>query len=187
MSELNLDELQAAVDQLTAPGFLADGEKMEMGVEYAIIGGKQILADEWDERMKRFRTAFHPDVVAVMLAELRGQPAPKPINHWADRARLRLKTLNYKGLNEASYQGAKNLIQELARIKMKPDRIVRTADNLISFWLSDGNKVRIEACEDGEFVLSILNIDGPHSHTEFKTASDVADELTREQMEESQW
>ena len=109
------------------------------------------------------------------------------MSDWLPRAQNKLASLNYDGLNQASYEGAGDLVLELARIKMKPVRIVRTAENLIAFWLFNGGKTRIEACEDGEFVLSILYPDRPATHLEFKTASAVGDELTREVMGDSRW
>jgi len=98
---------------------------------------------------------------------------------WHSRALRKLETLNEDGLNRVSYLAADSLLRELSYRDIKPDRIVRTADFLISMWfvLPSTSKIRVEACEDGEFVLSLLSRSSASTHMEFATAADVAKEL----------
>ena len=98
---------------------------------------------------------------------------------WFPRATRKLDSLNFEGVNPVSYMSAAELLGLLDKCNLKPGRIVRTAEGHISFWFSDGEvKVRVEACEDGEFVISTLGLNS--THTEYKTAAEVMAELTRD-------
>ena len=116
-----------------------------------------------------------------ILAEF--DPDPKPsqeeIDNWAPRALVRLQALENDGVDVASYAAANRLLKELAEHDIKPDRIVRTAEDLIAFWFKGGEKAHVEACSDGEYVISIYlsSLEGECEHHELATAVDVVTTL----------
>jgi len=95
-----------------------------------------------------------------------------------------LDTLNFEGMNQISLASAECLLLELTKFDIKPGRIVRTAEAVISMWFKvEAAKFRIECCEDGEFALSIIKDES--THTEFKAASTAVKELAAEMMNEN--
>lgn len=63
------------------------------------------------------------------------------------------------------------LLNHLYATGIKPDRIVRTAENLIAIWVSaDTKRIRIAVCEDAQYVCSIPK---ESKHYEKGTAREV--------------
>lgn len=98
---------------------------------------------------------------------------PKP--DLKTRALAKLKTMQDE-VDPRSYQRAQTMLTLLIQAGVTPGRIVATADRLVAIWFSEGLlKMRIEACEDGEFVLSKGPRDGgaAMTHTEYASAHEL--------------
>lgn len=92
----------------------------------------------------------------------------------------KLEHLRGEGLVTASYSAAHELLIELALHGINPGRIVATAEDTVSVWLWTDrrhSKLRIEACEDGEFVVTHIGV-AKLTHTECRVVADVLDLLT---------
>tara|TARA_R110002073_G_scaffold329479_2_gene511966 strand:+ start:10380 stop:10970 length:591 start_codon:yes stop_codon:yes gene_type:complete len=100
-----------------------------------------------------------------------------PVPGWLPRAMTKLERLNADGLDAQSYEAAKELLNSLALNDIKPARIVSTAEDTVAVWIKSPTvKIRIEACDDGEFVMSRLH-EEPPSHDEFSDATAVITEI----------
>ena len=98
-------------------------------------------------------------------------------DNWYPRACHKLDSLNFEGMNPVSYMSAAELLAILGKCNLKPNRIVRTAETLISLWFTEwAVSFRVECCEDGAFVISTMGLNP--THTEHSTAAEVAAELT---------
>jgi hypothetical protein len=98
-------------------------------------------------------------------------------DRWYPRARRKLDSLNFEGVNPVSYMSAQELLVILDKCNLKPNRIVRTAEALISLWFTEWTvSFRVACCEDGAFVISTMGLNP--THTEHGTAAEVAAELT---------
>ena len=88
---------------------------------------------------------------------------------WYLRALTKLYYLKgRKGINEVSFVKAKELLHALSIVDIKPDRIVRTAEDTVSMWKTiRGIKLRVLACEDGNLVVS--KFETSTTHEEFST------------------
>jgi hypothetical protein len=101
-------------------------------------------------------------------------------DNWYPRACHKLDSLNFEGLNPVSYMSAAELLAILMKCNLKPNRIVRTAETLISLWFTEwAVSFRVECCEDGAFVISTMGLNP--THTEHGTAAEVAAELTSDE------
>jgi len=101
---------------------------------------------------------------------------------WHPRALRKLETLNTEGLDQGSLAWSKELLLELRGHGIKPDRIIRTEEDVIAMWFrGTGTNYRIECADDG-YVLSILA--EKSRHIEFGGASGVIGALIAEEAKE---
>jgi len=103
----------------------------------------------------------------------------QPIDpEWLPRALEKLGKLAEEDppLVPKSQQAAWDLILALGKAGIKPQRIVRTAENEVSLWFRLYKKIRVGCCDDGKFVMSV---DGPSGkvHTEVGTEKDVVSNI----------
>ena len=101
---------------------------------------------------------------------------------WHPRALIRLETLDSReGLDQLSLAWAKELLLELKQHDIKPDRIIRSAEDTIAMWFKNEVRAHIECCDDG-YVLSI--IDEKNTHVPFESASSIVGALITAEAKE---
>jgi len=122
--------------------------------------------------IEQHRVVFKPAQRAT--ADDRDEFLIKPA--WLARAMAKLDSLSAEQvLEEESLEAARGLLNALAEWSMKPSRIVDTAEQTISIWLvTDATKVRIECCDDGQYLVSRLH-EVPPTHDECQSLASVLD------------